>query len=128
MSEIYVLDSSALLCLFAQEPGADVVAGKLKNAVISAVNYAEVVGKLVERSADPQATAHFLGSLELNVVDYTQAQAFQSGAFRQLTKSAGLSLGDRACLAVAAERNAIALTSDKAWQRVSVGVKVQLVR
>ena len=128
MSESYVLDSSAVLCLISQEPGANEVAGILPLAVMSSVNYAEVVTKLIERSADPEGTAHFLGRLELNIVDHTQAQAFQTGALRQPTRSAGLSLGDRACLALAAERKAVAITTDKAWLRIDAGVAIRVVR
>lgn len=128
MSENFVLDSSAVLCLISQEPGADAVAALMQHAVISTVNYAEVVTKLIERSSDPEATAQYLGNMELSVVNYTQAQAFQTGAFRQLTKPAGLSLGDRACLALAAERKAIAVTTDRAWLKVNIGVEVKIVR
>lgn len=128
MSDVYVLDSSAVLCLIAQEPGATVVADVMPRAVIGAVNYAEVVSKLIERSSDPQATAQYLGSMELDVVDYTQPQAFGTGVLRQRTRSGGLSLGDRACLALAAERKAIAVTTDKAWKNFDDIARVLLVR
>jgi ribonuclease VapC len=128
MSETYVLDSSAVLCLIAGEPGAETVAECLRNATISSVNYAEVVSKLIERGADEGETNLQLMGLELTVIDHTKERAFQTGALRAVTKSAGLSLGDRDCLALAREQKAIAVTTDKAWTKVNVGVEIRFVR
>ena len=126
----YVLDASALMCLVNGEPGAERVAAVLPRAVISAVNLAEVGAKLNELGADAQTARALLAQLHLTVVSLDEAAAFAAGALRTATRSHGLSLGDRACLALATQRGATALTADRAWMQVGevVGVSVELVR
>ena len=130
MAARYVLDASALLCLLNQEEGQDRVRAALTEAVMSAVNYSEVVAKLVERGGAVAAVSRALEHLHLTVVEFDRAQAVESGAFRQATRSAGLSFGDRACLALAKSRGLAALTADQAWMTLdhAVGVTVELVR
>ncbi len=126
----YVLDASALLCLFNQEEGQERVRAALGEAVISAVNYSEVVAKLVERGGAVAAISRALEHLHLTVVEFDRAQAVEGGALRQATRQAGLSFGDRACLALAKSRGLTALTADQAWAQLddAVGVMVELVR
>jgi PIN domain nuclease of toxin-antitoxin system len=126
----YVLDASALLCLINGEPGADRVAAVLPRAVVSAVNLAEVATKLSDLGADVETARALLAPLHLVVAPFDEGAAFATGALRAATRDQGLSLGDRACLALAAERGATALTADKVWQGVSepVGVPVELIR
>jgi ribonuclease VapC len=126
----FVLDASALLCLFNQEEGQERVRAALGEAVISAVNYSEVVAKLVERDGAVAAISRALEHLHLTVVEFDRAQAVEGGALRQATRQAGLSFGDRACLALAKSRGLTALTADQAWAQLddAVGVMVELVR
>lgn len=130
MAVSYALDASALLCLFNQEVGQDRVRAALGDAVISAVNYSEVVAKLVERGGAVAAVSRALEHLHLTVVEFDRAQAVEGGALRQATRQAGLSFGDRACLALAKSRSLVALTADQAWAHLDdiIGVKVELVR
>lgn len=114
----YVLDASALLCLMNGEPGAERVAAVLPRAVISAVNLAEVATKLNELGADADEARALLAPLHLVVVPFEEGTAFVAGALRAATRAYGLSLGDRACLALAALRRSPALTSDRAWRDV----------
>ena len=130
MAVSYVLDASALLCLFNQEEGQERVRAALSESVISAVNYSEVVAKLVERGGPVATVGRALEHLHLTVVEFDRAQAVEGGALRQATRQAGLSFGDRACLALAKSRGLVALTADQAWAHLddAVGITVELVR
>lgn len=130
MAITYVLDASALLCLFNQEAGQERVRAALTEAVISAVNYSEVVAKLVERGGGIATISRAMEHLHISVVDFDRAQAVEAGALRQATRQAGLSFGDRACLALAKSRGLVALTADQAWSHLGdpIGVKIELVR
>jgi len=122
-----VLDVSAVLALLNGEPGADVVKAAIDRAVISAVNLSEVVTKLTEDFTVEESRAT-VASLDLPVVAFDDAQAYAAGALRPLTRAAGLSLGDRACLACAQGLGAAVLTSERAWADLSIGVQVRLIR
>jgi PIN domain nuclease of toxin-antitoxin system len=123
-----ILDASALLAIFLAEPGADRVLQALHAAVISAVNLAEVTAKLQERGMPDARVRAMIETLELNVVALDSDLAIDAGLLRARTRSAGLSLGDRACLALARSRGGVALTADRAWEKLDIGVPVELVR
>jgi ribonuclease VapC len=124
-----VLDASALLALLNGESGSEQVAGMIvEGAAISAVNLAEVVTKLSEIGM-PEALIHeVLDSLGLEIIDFDFEQAYQVGLLRPLTRHAGLSLGDRACLALAKQLGLPALTTDRIWEHLAIGVIVQIIR
>jgi ribonuclease VapC len=128
MSKTYVLDASAVICILGNESGASEIENLKSAAVISSVNYAEVVSKLKERGGSDHTIDEAMASMTLTVIDFNLVQAVRCGRFRAATKVAGLSLGDRACLALAAERKAVAVTTDKTWLTVDVGVEVKVVR
>ena len=128
MSKAVVLDASALLCLLNGEPGSERVVQALPSAVIGAANLAEVVSKLRERGLSAEEVQDVLGSLPLDVRPLTAAQAYAIGHLRPATRTLGLSLGDRACLALAAELSVPALTADQAWTDLDIGVDVELIR
>lgn len=123
-----VLDASAILVLLNDEPGAAVVAQALEDAAVSAVNLSEVVAKLLESGMPLEEAEEALGGLGLDVRPFHEGAAWEAGALRAGTRKAGLSLGDRACLALARELGAPALTADGAWAKVSAGVEVRLLR
>lgn len=128
MSKVVVLDSSALLCVLNGEAGAERVTQVLPSAVIGAVNLAEVVTKLRERGLSVEEVDDVLGGLNLDVRPLTAAQAYATGHLRPATRTLGLSLGDPACLALAAELGASALTADQAWAGAEAGVDVEVIR
>jgi len=128
VSETYVLDASALLCLLQEEPGAERVARALRAAVIGAVNYSEVVGKLVESGLDEPTVDRLTDALQLKVIPFDRTQARLAGSLRMATRKFGLSLGDRACLALAAAEGAIALTCERIWTKFEAPCKVETVR
>jgi PIN domain nuclease of toxin-antitoxin system len=118
MTRVY--DASALLAVIFDEPGAEVVMTHLaqEGGAVSAVNWAEVGSKMVERGLQPQALARELASFALEVVPFDAAQALTCAALRLQTKALGLSLADRSCLGLAQARRAKAITADRAWAKL----------
>jgi ribonuclease VapC len=124
----YVLDSAAVMALLSLEPGYERVAELLNKSAISSVNVAEIFNKLVQK-ASAEDVREFLRPLELQVEDWTEAMAYRSAEFTQFNKSHGLSLGDRACLTLAKQLRATAVTSDRAWRRLpALGVRIMIFR
>jgi ribonuclease VapC len=129
-----VLDASALLAYLRDEPGAELVAEAIADgAVISTVNLAEVFSRSADRGADPAKIAVKLtqsGLLDgaITVEHFTTADAIDAARLRPLTRDAGLSLGDRACLALARRLGTPALTADTAWQGVAHDVELHPIR
>lgn len=123
-----VLDTSAVLALLWGEPGAEPVAEALSEARISAVNLAELTAKLIDRGASDQAAVDIFESLGIEVVSFDTPLAVAAGLMRRQTRDLGLSLGDRACLALARSEGAVALTADRAWSRADLGVAVEMIR
>ncbi|MBA3812798.1 MAG: type II toxin-antitoxin system VapC family toxin [Caulobacteraceae bacterium] len=110
------------------EPGAEAVRERLAVARISAVNLSEVVAKLQDHGVPDAAIADSLAELALDVVAFDEDQAIDAGKLRRATRHAGLSLGDRACLALARSLAATALTTDRAWEKAAADARVELVR
>lgn len=127
MSEI-VLDASAVLALLNEEPGAALVADYLPDAAISTVNLAEVATRLAAAGMPGGEIRTVMGLLGLTTVVFDEPQAFQAGLIYPNTRHLGLSLGDRACLALAHHLQAVALTADRAWAKLEFDVKVELIR
>ncbi|MDE2446893.1 MAG: type II toxin-antitoxin system VapC family toxin [Alphaproteobacteria bacterium] len=123
-----VLDSSAVLALLWDEPGGDLVAEHLDGAVMSTVNYAEVLTKIIDRGIDEKRAKLFLASLAIETITFDKFQAETSSQLRSQTRQLGLSLGDRACLALAMSKGWPALSADKAWAELKNGTVVRLVR
>ena len=128
MSKAVVLDSSALLCLLNGEAGAERVAEVMPSAAIGAVNLAEVVTKLRERGLSVEDVEDVLGGLNLDVRPLTSDQAYATGHLRPVTRALGLSLGDRACLALAAELGTSALTADREWANIEASLDIEVIR
>jgi ribonuclease VapC len=124
----YVLDASAVLAVINGEPGSDRIELRLQDAPINAVNLAEVVTKLQERGFDDVAIDEVLQLLALDVRPLEPEVAIAAGKLRGPTRHAGLSLGDRVCLAFAQDLGAIALTTDRAWISLDIGVRIELAR
>ena len=124
-----VLDASALLAYLHGEPGAPVVREALmSDALVSAVNLAEALAKLTDEGHDPEDVMDRIGPLPFDVVPFDEAQALESALLRATTATAGLSLGDRACLAVARKLGRRVLTTDRAWRGLVPGLEVELIR
>jgi ribonuclease VapC len=125
-----VLDSSAVLAIILEEPGGERAAHHLPGAKISAVNLGEVVAKLRDLGMPAETVEDILDALSLDVWPHDREAAVAAGHLRPVTRGAGLSLGDRACLALARALGLPAVTADRAWQDVAeaVGIEVELIR
>lgn len=128
MNERFVLDSSAVLAVVFGEPGDQRVASLLGAALVSAVNLSEAAAKMNERGFDATETRHLLTGLGFDVAGFGEADAYAAGELRNRTRAAGLSLGDRACLALALRERAGVITADRAWTNLNIDVTVELLR
>ena len=123
-----VLDASALLALLHEEPGWQTVDQAIEGSVMSAVNLAEVVSKLEERSYGTDRARANIAASAIEIVPFDEQAAFESGRLRTATRKAGLSLGDRACLVLARTRKLPVLTTDRAWTKLDIGVEIRAIR
>ena len=127
MSRI-VVDSSAVVAALLEEPGGEEMARRDGPFLISTVNLCEVLERLAVGSAAEAPTLAMLEDLGLVLVDFTPDLAAIAARLKASTRSVGLSLGDRACLALALRERTPVLTGDRAWSKVDVGVEVVLIR
>lgn len=123
-----VLDASAVLAHIGGERGSDSIGEVAADAFISAVNLAEVISKLMERDLTAHQADAIVYRYGYEVVSFDEGLARLAGALRPATKSLGLSLGDRACLALAQREGLPVLTADRAWAKLAVGVEVKVIR
>jgi len=124
-----VLDASALLALLNQEPGSETLTPELlSGAAISTVNLAEVHSKLVSRGLSPDdAWEAALGPIR-EAVPFTAEHARLVGDLVAQTLPLGLSLGDRACLALGLDLTAPVYTADKSWKKLKLGPRIHVIR
>ena len=123
-----VLDASALLALFLDEPGADGVEAVLEGALMSTVNLGEVLSRIERDGKKVDEAMAIFRALPIVFIEFSVDQAMTTAALGADTRSRGLSFGDRACLTLAIERGRAALTADRAWAGVDVGVEIRLIR
>ena len=125
---VIVLDSSALVAAFFGEPGAERVIPLLQRAAIGTANLAEVLERLHRSGADPETSYLDVIDAGIEIVEVSHEHAIVAAQLRPPTKSLGLSLGDRLCLALALERTATVLTAEQIWSRVDIGLKIDVIR
>ena len=123
-----VLDASALLAFMFRENGHQRVADVVEDSCISAVNLSEVIGRFVRDGHDAATVLHRISSTPIEVVPFGDADAAIAAALVPKTRPYGLSLADRACLALALARGILVLTADRAWADVEVGARVEVIR
>lgn len=126
MSEV-VLDASALLAMLKGERGGTKVANAISRARIGVFNYAEVVSHFIRLGTPEQEVDAMLDSLPLTIVLADKALAQLAGRLRAVTAEAGLSLGDRFCLALARRDGLPAWTADKVWTMIAEAAEVKVV-
>lgn len=123
-----VLDASALLAIVHNEPGADLVRASLAGALMSAVNYSEVLKKCFERGVPTEPLISLTRAAYLEIVPFDVELAKSSAELFLPTKQHGLSFADRACLALGIQRQCQVLTSERRMGKVALSVKVKLIR
>lgn len=126
----FVLDASAVLAYLQDEKGCENVHNVLSegNAIISAVNYAEVIGKLFDAGLSESLVKTVIENLDLQIESMDTQQAWTTGELRLKTKGFGLSLGDRACLALALIKGLSVITADKQWGNLTLGTQIIQLR
>lgn len=127
MTHNSVLDASALLALMNREPGYEQVEKLLPDACISSVNLSEVASVMLRLGAPIRDLKLALQGL-LSVIDFSEDHALTAAELLKPTRAKGLSLGDRACLALGQHLGLPVFTSDRAWKDLSVGVEIHLIR
>jgi ribonuclease VapC len=124
-----VLDASAVLAVLNCEPGADKLTPEMLSAATSStVNLAEVQGKLVSLGLAPSEAWEATLSPIREATDFTAEHAEAAGNLVSKTRALGLSLGDRACLALGMALNAPVYTADRSWKKLKLGVPIRLIR
>lgn len=123
-----VIDSSAALAFLKNEIGGDLAPPYLAVGIMSAVNYAEVVQRFWRDNIDPQPLLDRLSEIGLVVVATEQHIARAAGELERTTKSRGISLADRICLAEAMQRNLPVLTTDRPWTSLGLSIDVKRLR
>lgn len=124
----YVIDASVLLAAILGELTAEETERWLAGGCISAVNLSESATKLVDHGYPADVITDMLQAMKLDVWPFDQAQAESAGLLRASTRQYGLSLGDRACLALAKALQRPAATADRAWAKLDIGIPVELIR
>ena len=125
-----VLDASAVLAWIQGEPGSEIVESHLaEGCVLGTTNLAEVIGKLVDNQhSNPDKIGELLRNLGINLLPLSEEQAVAAGLLRKTTRTKGLSLGDRACLALAKHLNAEVLTADSEWLKLDLEIPITHIR
>jgi PIN domain nuclease of toxin-antitoxin system len=124
----FVLDASAVLAMLGGEPGGDVVAARIDHGLISSVNAAEVVTKLIRNGLTPLDAVSMVEQLPCPTVGVDPKTGWRAGEIYAVTAAKGLSLGDRICLALAEELDLPVLTADRGWQGLPLSVVVTMIR
>ena len=123
-----VVDASAVLAVLNGELNAEKVKDIPVGGLISATNFSEVLAKLVDIGLGDDAAISAFDALMLTVVPVDAGQAKHAGLLRRQTREHGLSLGDRACLALAASRGFPAVTADRVWAELDLGIEIRVTR
>jgi ribonuclease VapC len=129
MRPVAVLDASALLALLKREPGhVRVVAAILDGAALATVNLSEVIAVFSRAGTPAAGLVADIERLGLLIEPFTRDDATHAGELIPQTSAAGLSFGDRACLALAMRIQCPVLTADRAWADLNIDVGVTLIR
>jgi ribonuclease VapC len=123
-----VLDASALLAVMHSEPGADIVRAALADAVMSAVNYSEVIKKTIERCITAAPVVAFVHGYSIEIIPFDEAHAIASAELYPDAKPHGMSFADRACLSLGVLRRSPVLTAERKMKLVTLPIKVKLIR
>lgn len=128
MDSAPVLDSSAILAVIFNEPGSDVILPLLQGGLLSTVNLAEVHTRLLLRGVGADFAWRRVLDLGCEICLFDGSQARAAGELIAHTRPYGLSLGGRACLALAVERKAPVYTTDAAWKNLALDIDVEVIR
>lgn len=128
MAKSAVLDSSTVLAVLFEEPGGASVSDLLNGGLLSAVNLAEILTKLKQGGWETDFAWGRVLNMGFEVCPYDAEQARLTSVLIDQTRSFGLSLGDRACLALAIDRKATVYTTDRIWKKLDLGIEIEVIR
>ena len=128
MPDIVAMDSSAILTVLQGEVGAHKVGSLLGGALLSTVNLTETHAKTILNGVPAGRAWSLISALRCEVCPFTAEQARIAAELVSVTKPFGLSLGDRACLALAIERKATVYTTDRIWKSLNLGIEIEVIR
>lgn len=132
MTDKIVIDTSAVIALINREVGFEVVEKYIGNAIISSVNFSEVITvanrELFETEEERAEGLKLIRNTFSHIIEFDAEQAIIAASFDPLTKKYGLSLGDRSCLALAQQQKLPVLTADKIWKELELKINIQLIR
>jgi len=123
-----ILDASAIIAVLKREPGAERVAAVAEGARVSALTVAEIATWLTMEGVQADQANTAINLFRLTVEPFHQKRALAAGFLVAKTRHRGLSLGDRACLALALELNLPVMTGDRAWRDLDIGVDIRMFR
>lgn len=123
-----VFDASAVLAILNEEAGADQARTFLRGSLITSVNAVEVGTRLVDKGATPEQARNSLRFLKMKIVEFDAYLGDLAVELRGPTRSRGLSLADRACLALALREGLPAVTADREWAALALPCAIELIR
>jgi PIN domain nuclease of toxin-antitoxin system len=123
-----VADASAILAALKNEPFSNVDPRLLVGATVSAVNVCEVLSKLHDDGLNDAQAEAAMAVMDLRVIPFDGLQARTAARLRSITRHAGLSLGDRACLALGDRLGYPVVTADRVWAGLEVGIEIIMIR
>lgn len=124
----FVLDASVVLAVLFEEPVGSLEFGDLLDGQLSSVNYSEILARCMDRDMDADLAERQIARLNIAIVPFDDGNAREAAQLRLATRHRGLSLGDRACLALARREGLPVLTAGRQWDGLDVGVEIRLVR
>jgi PIN domain nuclease of toxin-antitoxin system len=125
---VAVLDASALVAVARKERGFESALPFLDAAVLSTVNAVEVIEVLGRFGNPPEFVRELIADLGIGLEPFSERQALVAASIAVHTRHLGLSLGDRACLAVASDLGGVAVTADLVWGELFLDVEIALIR
>jgi PIN domain nuclease of toxin-antitoxin system len=127
--ESVVLDASALLAYFLNEPGHNIVGQAIgSGSIMSTVNLSEVVAKLTQYKVPTPVLRTLVERSGIDIVPFSEDQALRAGLLYEMTRPHGISFGDRACLALAEERQCPVLTADRDWLKLGLELEIIAIK
>jgi len=124
----FVLDASVFLAAVNEEPGGDSLVAYLPDSVIAVTTHTEVVTRLIDAEMPFEEAEELMSGFHVPAIDVTFGLAKRAAELRMATRAYGLSMGDRICLAVAETVGATAVTADRRWAEVKIGIPIELIR
>ncbi len=122
------IDASAWLAFLGREPGGERVAEWLGGSLLSAVNYAEVLQKTLAMGATPDRVQAATRAFSVTIVPFEASYALRTAELALATRAQGVSLADRACLALGMAERIPVVTADRHWQQLGLDVELVLIR